>query len=62
MTVVWTYVTRLQRRAIQLLWKPIEKTHSWNVMNYQGLINQFEVSEAEYIIQTLLENFQFVTL
>ena len=31
-------------------------------MNHHGLIIQFEVSEAENIIQTLLENFQFVTL
>ena len=31
-------------------------------MNRHGLVIQFEVSEAEYIIQTLLASFQFVTL
>ena len=39
-----------------------KKTHSWNVINYQGLIIPFEVSEAEYNIQIRLEKFQFVTL
>ena len=62
MTRLWTYVTRLQKRAVQLLWKSIKKSHSWNVINYQGLIIPFEVSEAEYNIQILLEMFQFVTL
>ena len=62
MTGVWTYVTRLEKGTVQLAWNSIKKTHSWNVINYQGLIIPFEVSEAEYNIQILLEKFQFVTL
>ena len=62
MTGVWTYVTRLEKRTVQLVWNSIKKTHSWDVMNHHGLMIQFDVSEEEYFIQILLENFQFVTL